>query len=54
MDFFGLILLLIVVGVILAFFPIDGTIKNIILCLVVLAVVFALFHGYSAHQYFRW
>jgi len=47
MDLGGLILLLLIIGVVLYFFPIDGMIKNIILCLIVLAVLVTLFHGYG-------
>lgn len=55
MDLMGLIVLLLIVGVVLAFFPIDGTIKNIILCLVVIAVLVSILHGFgvtSGHRYF--
>jgi len=54
MDLGGLIILLLVVGVVLAFFPIDGTIKNIILCLVVLAVLFSIFHFNGHYHYINW
>lgn len=45
MDLFGLIALLLIVGVVLYFFPIDGMIKNIILCLIVIAVILTVLHG---------
>jgi len=57
MDLFGLIVLLLVVGVVLYFFPIDGTIKNIILCLIVVAVILTILHGSgttSGHRYWNW
>ena len=43
----GLIVLLLIVGVVLAFFPIDGTIKNVILCLIVIAVILTFAHGFG-------
>lgn len=49
MDLSGLIILLLIIGVVLYFFPIDGTIKNIILCLIVIAVLLSVFHGGSGH-----
>ncbi len=49
MDLLSLIIVLLIVGVVLYFFPIDGTIKNIILCILVIAVILALFHGGSSH-----
>lgn len=58
MDVFGLIVLLLIVGVVLAFFPIDGTIKNVILCIVVVAVILALAHGFgwvgSGPRHWNW
>lgn len=57
MDLGGLIVLLLIVGVILAFFPIDGTIKNVILCLIVVAVLLSFVHGfgwYSGTPHWRW
>lgn len=56
MDLGGLIILLLIIGVILAFFPIDGTIKNIILCLIVIAVILSFSHGFGwtgGHRYFN-
>jgi hypothetical protein len=47
MDLIGLLLILLIVGVVLAFFPIDGTIKNVILCIVVIAVILTLFHAFG-------
>ena len=57
MDLMGLIVVLLIVGVVLYFFPIDGTIKNVILCLVVIAVVVTLFHGFGGfggQGHWRW
>lgn len=47
MDLMGLIVLLLIVGVVLAFFPIDGTIRNVVLCIVVVAVILTLAHGFG-------
>lgn len=47
MDIFGLIVLLLIVGVVLAFLPIEGTVKNIIICLVVIAVILTVAHGFG-------
>jgi hypothetical protein len=47
MDLISLIVILLIVGVVLAFFPIDGTIKNVILCLIVIAVILTFAHGYG-------
>ena len=57
MDLFGIVIVLLIVGVVLAFFPIDGTIKNIILCLIVIAVILSFAHGFgysSGHRYWNW
>lgn len=57
MDLGGLIILLLIIGVVLAFFPVDGTIKNVILCLVVIAVLLSFTHGfgwYSGAPHWRW
>jgi hypothetical protein len=51
MDIMGLVVLLLIVGVVLYFFPIDAMIKNIILCIIVIAVIVALFHGFSGHSW---
>lgn len=47
MDLMGLIVLLLIVGVVLAFFPIDGTIKNVILCLIVISVILVIAHAFG-------
>lgn len=47
MDLISLIVLLIIIGIVLAFFPVDGTIKNIILCLIAIAVVLSVVHGFG-------
>lgn len=52
-----LIVLLLIVGVVLYFFPIDAVIKNIILCIIVIAVILAVVHGpggFSGHRYWNW
>lgn len=56
MDLFGLIVVLLIVGVVLAFFPIDGTIKNVILCLIVIAVILSIAHGFGGFGggHWRW
>lgn len=48
MDLGGLIVLLLIVGIVLAFLPIDATIRNIIIGLICIALVLTLFHG-SGH-----
>lgn len=47
MDIGGLIFILLIVGIVLAFVPVEGTIKNIIIGLIVIAVVIAVFHGFG-------
>lgn len=57
MDLFSLIVLLLIVGVVLYFFPVDGTIKNIILCLIVIAVLLTVLHGFGTfggHPHWNW
>ena len=52
----GLLILLLIIGVILVFFPVDGAIKNLILCIVVIAVLLVLAQGFGwmpAHH-FKW
>ncbi len=49
MDLTGLIFLLLIAGVVLAFVPIDKTIRNLIICLIVIAVIVALLHGNPGH-----
>ena len=56
MDLFGIIIVLFIVGVV-PFFPIDGTIENVILCLIVIAVILSFAHGFrfsSGHKYWNW
>ena len=57
MDLMGLIVLLLIVGVVLALLPIDGTIKSIILCLIVIAVILTVAHGFGwlgSSTHFHW
>jgi len=56
MDLLGLIVVLLIVGVVLAFVPVDGTIKNVILCLIVIAVILTLAHGFGlfGSRSWRW
>lgn len=46
-ELLGLVVILLIVGVVLHFFPIDGTIKNLILCLIVIAVILVIAHGFG-------
>lgn len=57
MDLYGLVVLLLIVGVVLFFFPIDGMIKNIILCIIVVAVILTVLHGFGSFgsgPHWRW
>lgn len=47
MDIGGLIILLLIAGVILALVPIDATIRNIILVIIVIAVILSFSHGFG-------
>ena len=38
-------------NVVLAFFPVEGTVKKLILCLIVLAVLFSVFQGFSGGHF---
>lgn len=53
MGLLELIGLLLIVGIVLALVPIDATIRNVILCLILIAVVLALFHGFGAFTGWR-
>lgn len=53
-EMFELVLLLLIVGVVLFFFPIDGTIKNIILCIIVVMVILTLAHGAGMTPRWKW
>ena len=48
MDLIAVIALLLIVGVVLYFFPVDPMIRNIILCLIVIAAILAVAHGFGA------
>lgn len=52
-----LVILLLIVGVVLYFFPIDQTIKNLILCIIVVVALLAVLgHGFGiggGHRYFN-
>ena len=53
----GVILFLLIVGIILALVPMDATIKNIIIALVLIFVVLSLFNGaggYNHGIHFNW
>ena len=52
-DLIGLIVVLLVVGVVLAFVPIDATIRNVILCIIVIAVILVVAHGFGLMK-FNW
>ncbi len=43
----GLIVFCLIVGIVLAFVPVDGTVRNIIVCVLVIAVVLSLLHGFG-------
>lgn len=45
MTLLGLIAILLIIGVVLALFPVDGMIRNVIIALVLIAIILAIFHG---------
>lgn len=51
MDPIGLLFILVIVGVVLAFVPMDGTIKNIIIGIIVILLVVWLFQAAGAFSY---
>lgn len=53
MELLSLIAVLLVVGIVLYFFPIDPTIKNVILCVILVAVVVTVLHGFGAFSGWR-
>lgn len=53
MDLAALVVLLLIVGVVLYFFPIDAVIRNIILCIIVIAVILTMFHGFGTGGHWR-
>lgn len=52
----ALIVLLLIIGVVLFFFPVDPTIRNVILCIVVIAVILVLAQGFGwlPASHFSW